>query len=152
MKTHKISIIYFLSILFLATSCGGDGGGDGGGDPEPQTYEELITGSWTMSSISVDNVDVTSDFTGFSIALTSNGKGSNAGSFSINNANGIIATSGNYSLNSSSGIVLGDGTSVSISLSNSNKTLTFAFINSNTIFSGGRTEGASGNYTVILNK
>ena len=148
---NRFHIIFTLLLLsgFITFSCG-DGGG--GGDPEPLTFEEIISGSWKMQSVTRDGTDVTADFSGFSVSLSSNGKGSSSGNFSISNSGGIIATSGSYTVNGSSGIQLSDGTSVTLSLSNSNNTLTFSFNNPNNIFSGGRTAGASGNYTVVLNK
>lgn len=144
----KILYKYFslLITLGLLTACGGEGGTD----PEPTSFEELISANWSMQSVTVDGTDVTSDFTGFSVVLNSNGKGSNSGSFTISNANGVIDSSGSYTVNGSSGIVLNGSISVSVSLSNENNTMTFAFNNPDDIFSGGRTEGTAGNYTVVL--
>jgi len=144
-------IIVTLVVLF--PSCKDSNGG--GGDPEI-SIDEKLNGSWTLQSVTVDGVDVTSDFSGFSLTLNYSGPNTGTGHYSINNSKGLLYASGNYTLNGTTSVTLAgdDGSTVNatISLTDGDKVLSFAFNNPTTLYGGGRSEAISGNYIFILKK
>lgn len=149
MKTIKnILILSLIASVLVFPSCGDD-------DSE-LTIDQLIAGTWTLSSVTVDGGDATSEFTGFSMTIT------DGGSYTVNNGGGLLS-GGTYFLNSwgtvtthssmdlseSSGIAT---YSAQVVMSNGNTTLTLSFYNPTTTFGSGRTEGARGDYVFVLNK
>ena len=150
MKTLKTFLsIAVVAALTVFSSCGED---------EPGlSFDEIVAGTWSLSSVTVDGSDVTSDFSGFSLSLNHNGPNSGSGSYSTNNG-GSLLTSGEYyadgtkiyTMNESSGMTSYSITS--FSLTNDNKTLTFGFNNPTTTLGGGRTEGLAGDYVFVFTK
>ena len=151
MKTIKALLsIAVVAALTVFSSCGG-------GDDDPGlSLDEKLNGTWALSSVTVDNADVTGDFGGFQLSLSYSGPDFGGGNYNITNANNILYSSGGYTLNGTTGMNLngGDGSyvSVQIALSNDDKTLTFSFYNPTTNFGGGRTAVLEGNYEFVLNK
>jgi len=153
MKTIKALLsIAVVAALTVFSSCGG---GDDGGAPSI-SIDEKLSGNWSLSSVTRDNSDVTGEFSGFSISLSSSGPNSGGGSYSASNG-GTLLTSGSYSLSGTSSISFSESSgsvtySATSSLSNEDKTLTISFYNPTTTFGGGRTEGLAGDYVFVLNK
>lgn len=153
MKTIKnIFTLALLATVLIFPSCGGDGG-----ENEPSiSFDEKLNGTWTLTSVTVDGSDVTSDFTGFQISLSSSGPDSGGGNYTITNGNSVLFSDGSYSLNGTTNMNLngGDGsnTNATISLSADEATLTLSFYNPNTTFGGGRVDGAAGDYVFVLSK
>jgi hypothetical protein len=95
MKSERVALQAVLSALMITSlvvfsSCGG------GGDPEPAvTKKEEVTAllvgkSWKIKSVSVDNVDKTSMFTGLIVTFTSTG-------FTVTNPDPIWPATGTWS-------------------------------------------------------
>ena len=158
----KISTIYiikgfrhlkFVFILLTLISwvfmigCSDDGGGP---DPEPNPQAEVLlklSGSWTVSSITRNGVDVTGDYAGFTLTLTST-------TFSTTNGTGAWEPSGTWTWNDPEGtsILLSNGVIVQLDFSNNDSTLTCSFTLPETIINIGRTKALAGNYVFVLNK
>ena len=152
MKTIKnIFALALIAFVMVFPSCGGDGGG------EPSiSFDEKMNGTWTLTSVTLDGTDVTSDFTGFQISLSSSGPNSGGGFYTITNGNNMLYSSGSYSLNGTTNMNLngddGSSTSATISLSADGTTLTLSFYNPTTTLGGGRVDGAAGDYVFVLSK
>ena len=153
MNIKNIFLMIMLGIGVLFTTC--KNGGGGGDDPE-LSIDEKLNGSWSLQSVTVDGVDVTSDFSSFGLTLNYNGPNTGTGHYTINNSNGLLFASGMYTLNGTTSVALSgdDGSTVSaaISLSDGDKVLSFSFNNPTTLYGGGRIEGISGDYIFILKK
>jgi len=151
MKTIKnILLLSLIATMLVFPSCGG-------GDDPSISLDELLSGSWKLSSVTVDGNDVTSDFSGFTLSLSSNGPNSGGGYYSATNG-GSLLTSGSYNVDNTKIYTMNESNGqnsysiTSFSLTNDNKTLTFGFYNPTTTFGGGRIEGLSGEYVFVLNK
>jgi|AntRauTorckE6833_2_1112554.scaffolds.fasta_scaffold59408_1 hypothetical protein len=145
---NLISII-FIGTLFIFTSCGGEDEPD---DPAG-TFAEKLKGTWQLNNVTLDNSDVTNDFTGFAVNFVFQGE--NQGSFTIANANSAIMSEGNFSLIGTSSVNLsngGENIEVNLSLSEDGTVLVFSFRNDETTFAEGRILGLEGDYVFELDK
>lgn len=107
-----------------------------------EKFTEEITGTWSASSVVVDNVNLT-DFNSFSLTLGD-------GTYSTENANGVWPATGTWSYTDTgiTSITRDDNIVMTINLVDDN-TLTISFIYSS---SGGRTNGINDNYTFNLTR
>lgn len=150
MKTIKIILLFTVLVaVALFSSCGE-------GDEPGISFDEQMNGTWTISSVTRDGSDVTSEFGGFQLTLSFYGPNTGGGGYTVINANNVLFESGNYTLNGATSMNLNgnDGTNINaqISLSEDGSSLTFSFYNPTTMFGGGRVSGAAGDYVFVLTK
>lgn len=149
MKTilNLVSII-FISTLFIFTSCKGKD------DPDPTvSFGQKLSGTWKLNNVTLDNSDVTNEFSGFSVNFTSHND--IQGTFTCTNTNDVIFSDGTYVLNGTSSMTLsngGENINVNLTLSEDGKTLIFSFHNDKTTFTPGRILGITGDYVFELIK
>ena len=137
-------------IIAITVSCGGDG--NGGDDPIPETSAttlERLQGTWTLSSVTRDGNDVTSEFDGFAIAISNTSYTITNGGTAWSVASGSMGINGDTAVSIDS---MGGNTNISIAFSNSDKTLTLTVSVANSIFGGGRVSSLAGNYVFVLTK
>jgi hypothetical protein len=137
-KTRLIACLLLLLSFQLFTSCKKD-------DPDPraQRINDLTT-TWKLKSVKNDNVDVTQQYTGFT--LTINGQ-----NYITTNGGNPWPDAGTYEimLEDLSIIRRSDGTNITIdSITGDELILSFKF---NTL-AGGRTKGVTGNFTFSLTR
>jgi len=133
------------------SACSDDGGDgpnpDSDPDPQAEALQKLSSGTWSVSSITRNGTDVTSDFAGFTISFTSSG-------FTTTNGTGAWEASGSWNWEDPQGasIRLDNGIIVQLVFSNNDATLTCSFTVPETIFNIGRTKALAGNFVFVLNK
>jgi hypothetical protein len=121
--------------LFQLTSCGGKG------DPTPSAQDvvkaKLISNTWKVQSVSVDNVDQTIVYKGLTLNFT-------ATNFSTTNGAAAWPSSGTWSFNSTDGssILRSDGITIAVEVTDTTLRLTFTW--SKTTLGGGRIESVGG--------
>jgi hypothetical protein len=138
----SIALLYTSVLLF--SSCGGDD------DPTAQEKAmKLLVGTWTVNSVTVDGVNHSDLFTGFTITFTDNPP-------AYSTANGGLVwdePGGNINFTNANATAFnrGDGKEVTISSLTSNS-LVLKLNWDKTTFGGGRTESVSGEHTFTLSK
>ena len=142
----NLTILIVLSTVALFTACGG------GDTPTPVTdpTQEIIDGlgkTWTISSVTLDNSDVTSDWSGFELTFNTS-KGYSASDLSDESVL-IWPTIGTYSFPNQNNALLverNDGVQISISnLTETSATLSFQITGRN-----GRSEGLIGAWVFVM--
>ncbi len=145
---NKLLPILFIVLLF---SCGGDE------SPNPTlelTALDKIQGTWKMSSVTRDNVDESSEFSGFSITFSqTNYTITNGGNAWVD----ITGSIGNFDTGSNASsfqVQFANTGSVTVNMafSDENKTLTMSFTVDNTSFGIGRVSGLAGSYVFVVKK
>jgi len=116
-------------------------------DPQAAALQKLISGTWSVNSVTRDGIDVTDDFSGFTLNFTSSG-------FTATNGDTAWEGSGTWSWADAQGnsIQLSNGILVQLSFSNDDTRLTLSFTVPTTTFDIGRSQGIAGNYVFILGK
>jgi hypothetical protein len=144
MKTYKILIsLMALSVTVFFAAC--DKGSEG--PNEEQRFLEKIAGEWTLTTVTVDDVDVTGSFTGMAITFTSRKN------YSVTNGiPPIWPASGSFILQPKGDdlfdILRDDGMLIKVSnFTHQTATLSFTYT-----FAGGRRNSISGRYEFIMNK
>ena len=138
---HYYKIVFpsiFLALLTFLSACKKD-------DPNPTTLRiKELTSVWNVSSVINDDVDVTSQFSGFKLTI-------NDRTYSTINGGNPWPASGTYEINSTdlNTILRSDGTAVTIDEITAT-TLILSFNFSSLV--GGRLSGVTGNFTFSLNK
>lgn len=137
-RINTIMLVVSLSIFMLFSSCKKD-------DPDPlaQRINEL-TAIWKLKSVENDNVDVTDQYTGFT--LTINGK-----NYTTTNGGNPWPDTGTYDISAEdlSTVRRSDGTNITIDkVAADELILSFNY----TSLSAGRTHGVTGNFTFSLIK
>jgi hypothetical protein len=132
----------------MLSSCGG-----GGGEPEPSLQEKakqnLTASPWKVISVTVDGVDKTSLFTGFTITFTS------APSFNYTTTNGgaVWPSSGGWSFSDSDGKALNFSGVLPIQLTTLTETsLVMSFAWNKNTFGSGRSGSIKGNHVFTMGK
>jgi hypothetical protein len=144
MKTYKTLVIFLthISIVLLLISC------SGGSNPQPASPQDqakalLTSGTWKLQSESVDGVDLTALFNGFTITFTSSG-------YTTTKGGAIWPASGTWSFQgtSTTTIVRNDGVVVQLQLASSSLVMT---IDWPTTTLGGKIESTRGSnvFTMI---
>lgn len=117
---------------------------DDGLSPDQQRIKDLTT-TWTLGSVTNDNVDVTDQFTGFMLVI-------NDTNYTTKNGGNAWSASGSYSFveNNIDHLMRDDNVQITIdSFSSSEITLSFTI---NQVNTGGRINGITGNFTFSLIK
>ena len=141
---------YFRSLIFftfslgalMLISCGDDDDASVADDPVEQTEEEkqlesLSASAWTMSSITLDGADVTTNFSGLVLTIKSDKTYSTNGSYDP-----VWPSSGSFTFGSDiNTLTRDDGVSMTISVSETSLTVTFTYADS-----GGRIDALPGDY------
>ena len=141
---------YFRSLIFftfslgalMLISCGDDDDASVADDPVEQTEEEkqlesLSASAWTMSSITLDGADVTTNFSGLVLTIKSDKTYSTNGSYDP-----VWPSSGSFTFGSDiNTLTRDDGVSMTISVSETSLTITFTYADS-----GGRIDALPGDY------
>mgnify|MGYP003957206999 CR=1 FL=1 len=141
---HFRSFIFFIFSIAAMTliSCGDDDDGSVADDPAEQTEEEkqlesLSASAWTMSSITLDGADATSNFDGLVLTIKSDKTYSTNGSYDP-----VWPSSGSFTFGSDiNTLTRDDGVSMTISVSETSLTVTFTYADS-----GGRIDALPGDY------
>ncbi|GAB5526055.1 MAG: hypothetical protein Roseis2KO_39270 [Roseivirga sp.] len=137
--TQKTSQLCFLVIIALACSCGGDDG--------PTPLEERLrdlTATWSVSSVSNDNTDVTSQFSGFNLTVSGDK------TYSTTNGGNPWPASGTFDIASENLDLFRRDDNVDISIVNITETqLTLSFNMSSV---RGTASGITGSFTFNLTK
>ena len=141
---------YFRSLIFftfslgalMLISCGDDDDASVADDPTEQTEEEkqlesLSASAWTMSSITLDGADVTTNFSGLVLTIKSDKTYSTNGSYDP-----VWPSSGSFTFGSDlNTLTRDDGVSMTIAVSETSLTVTFTYADS-----GGRIDALPGDY------
>ncbi len=141
---------YFRSLIFftfslgalMLISCGDDDDASVADDPVEQTEEEkqlesLSASAWTMSSITLDGADVTTNFSGLVLTIKSDKTYSTNGSYDP-----VWPSSGSFTFGSDlNTLTRDDGVSMTIAVSETSLTVTFTYADS-----GGRIDALPGDY------
>ena len=141
---------YFRSLIFftfslgalMLISCGDDDDASVADDPTEQTEEEkqlesLSASAWTMSSITLDGADVTTNFSGLVLTIKSDKTYSTNGSYDP-----VWPSSGSFTFGSDlNTLTRDDGVSMTISVSETSLTITLTYADS-----GGRIDALPGDY------
>jgi hypothetical protein len=141
---------YFRSLIFftfslgalMLISCGDDDDASVTDDPVEQTEEEkqlesLSASAWTMSSITLDGADVTTNFSGLVLTIKSDKTYSTNGSYDP-----VWPSSGSFTFGSDlNTLTRDDGVSMTIAVSETSLTVTFTYADS-----GGRIDALPGDY------
>ena len=147
MKIVKNIVLAFTLIGIVSlTACGG------GDTPAPvvdptQEIIDALTKTWSVSSVTLDNTDVTTDWNGFTLTFDSS-KGYSATAL---NAESILVwpASGSYSFpnaNNTNQILRNDGVEITLSnVTETSATLSFQITGRN-----GRTEGLIGQWVFVM--
>ena len=133
-------------LLFLTIGCGG-GGEDPNPVAEPTTLDKL-QGTWNLSTVTRDGVDVTSEFTGFKLVIVNKDYTITNGGTAWLESSGTLSISGD---NATSIDSMGGITNIALEFSNDNKTLKLTYAIDSTVV-GGKTTGLAGNYVFVLTK
>ncbi|MBT5505940.1 MAG: hypothetical protein HOK17_02210 [Flammeovirgaceae bacterium] len=143
MKHFRSFIFFIFSIAaMMLISCGDDDDGSVADDPAEQTEEEkqlesLSASVWTMSSITLDGADATSNFDGLVLTIKSDKTYSTNGSYDP-----VWPSSGSFTFGSDiNTLTRDDGVSMTISVSETSLTITFTYADS-----GGRIDARPGDY------
>ena len=150
-----MKIIYFLFIatisLFVTglSSCGGGGNNNNQTPEDPQTVarNKLTAGTWALSFVTRDDINVNSDFTGFNITFTLTG-------YSVEKGGTALPGTGSWTFDgTSSSTIIFDGTlNVSIAFSNDDNNLRLTFTIPETDYTLGRQQKLQGTYVFDLVK
>jgi hypothetical protein len=140
---HFRSFIFFIFSIAAMTliSCGDDDDSVAD-DPTEQTEEEkqlesLSASVWTMSSITLDGADVTTNFSGLVLTINSDKTYSTNGSYDP-----VWPSSGSFTFGSDiKTLTRDDGVSMTISVSETSLTITLTYADS-----GGRIDALPGDY------
>ena len=140
---HFRSFIFFIFSIAAMTliSCGDDDDSVAD-DPTEQTEEEkqlesLSASVWTMSSITLDGADVTTNFSGLVLTINSDKTYSTNGSYDP-----VWPSSGSFTFGSDiKTFTRDDGVSMTISVSETSLTITLTYADS-----GGRIDALPGDY------
>ena len=140
---HFRSFIFFIFSIAAMTliSCGDDDDSVAD-DPTEQTEEEkqlesLSASVWTMSSITLDGADVTTNFSGLVLTINSDKTYSTNGSYDP-----VWPSSGSFTFGSDiNTLTRDDGVSMTISVSETSLTITLTYADS-----GGRIDALPGDY------
>ena len=141
---HLRSFIFFTFSLgaLMLISCGDDDDASVADDPVEQTEEEkqlesLSASAWTMSSITLDGADVTTNFSGLVLTIKSDKTYSTNGSYDP-----VWPSSGSFTFGSDlNTLTRDDGVSMTIAVSETSLTVTFTYADS-----GGRIDALPGDY------
>ena len=141
---HLRSFIFFIFSIAAMTliSCGDDDDSSVADDPAEQTEEEkqlesLSASVWTMSSITLDGADATSNFDGLVLTIKSDKTYSTNGSYDP-----VWPSSGSFTFGSDiKTLTRDDGVSMTISVSETSLTITLTYADS-----GGRIDALPGDY------
>jgi hypothetical protein len=126
----------------MLISCGDDDDASVADDPVEQTEEEkqlesLSASAWTMSSITLDGADVTTNFSGLVLTIKSDKTYSTNGSYDP-----VWPSSGSFTFGSDlNTLTRDDGVSMTIAVSETSLTVTFTYADS-----GGRIDALPGDY------
>ena len=126
----------------MLISCGDDDDASVADDPVEQTEEEkqlesLSASAWTMSSITLDGADVTTNFSGLVLTIKSDKTYSTNGSYDP-----VWPSSGSFTFGSDlNTLTRDDGVSMTLAQSETSLTVTFTYADS-----GGRIDALPGDY------
>ena len=115
-------------------------------NPQDQVKTKL-KGTWTIVFATRDNIDVTSDFNGFSITFTETGYSTNGGGVALP-VSGAWAFSGEKT----DKVVFDGDIDVTLTFSNNDTNLRLEFTIPDTIYDLGRKEVLGGDYVFELTK
>ena len=142
MKHFRSFIFFIFSIAAMMLISCGDDDDSVADDPTEQTEEEkqlesLSASVWTMSSITLDGADVTTNFSGLVLTINSDKTYSTNGSYDP-----VWPSSGSFTFGSDiNTLTRDDGVSMTISVSETSLTVTFTYADS-----GGRIDALPGDY------
>lgn len=150
-KLNTLFALLFLAGMVVMSGCKDKK------EPEEKTEEqkqiEALTGAWTVSSVSLDNSDITSDWTSFTVTFGGDKTYTSANS---NNSN-VWPASGTYDFAVSGSTVdvntmlrSGNGTDLEIALTVSENSLTMSFDYDTDIH--GRLKGTDGAWIFVMSK
>ncbi len=156
--TRTLSTLVIASLGFYCIGCGGKST-----DPDPVEKVQLarLSGTWTISSVTLDNDSRISDFTNFKLTLNgifkdSSPKGpypySVAGSRPSNNPWPSSGGTWSFETDPSKNLVRHDNPDLNIDYTLSDTQLTLSFNYSGAGFAGGRTSQVSGNWVFTFTK
>jgi hypothetical protein len=142
MKHFRSFIFFIFSIAAMTLISCGDDDDSVADDPTEQTEEEkqlesLSASVWTMSSITLDGADVTTNFSGLVLTINSDKTYSTNGSYDP-----VWPSSGSFTFGSDiKTLTRDDGVSMTISVSETSLTITLTYADS-----GGRIDALPGDY------
>ena len=139
----RLILYFFATCLCMVLACGG---GDDGPSAEELRLQEL-TATWSVNSVINDGQNVTSQFNGFTLTVTSQQ------TYTTTNGGNAWPAQGTFELvnNNLDVFTRDDNVNISItSISETNLTLTFQITEVRGTASG--TEGITGSFTFDLNK
>jgi hypothetical protein len=147
MKTGKniLSALFSIAavaILISISSCGGGGGGT----PAPDMSALLKSGTWKVSTVTVDGANELDMFTGMTLTFTS-------GNFTSTNADPVWPASGTWTLNAAAKTFSrNDGLVVTVGDNISETTLKLTLNWDKTTYGGGRTSSVAGEHVFTFGK
>ncbi|NJN42636.1 MAG: hypothetical protein HC811_10810 [Flammeovirgaceae bacterium] len=141
-KHISLSVLVVVALGAMITFMSACGGGD---DPDPvaENMTKLQSGTWKVQTVTVNGVDETDLFTGFTIKF-------NASTFNASNGDPIFPASGNYSGSLTSLSLDGGVPSINYEVTDTSLKMTLTW--SKTTFGSGRVESISGQHVFTMNK
>ena len=136
------TFVLAVSALVSMSSCGG-----GGSTPEGPNIDALLkSGTWKVKTVTVNNTDNLSLFTGLTVTFT-------AANFASTNGDPVWPVAGTWTLNSATKtITRGDGLTVTVGDGISETSLTLSLTWNKTTLGGGRTTSVAGNHIFTFGK
>lgn len=159
MKFPKIVYPFLMAATFvtvsafalLLSSC------KGGKDPEPSVGDKaisnLIASPWKVVSVTVDGIDKTSLFTGFTITFTKSS--ANTGGYSTVNGGVLWPASGQWTIadmNTANSFQRSDGVEVQLAAEVTATSLKMSLASNKNTFGPGRIESIKGQHVFTMGK
>jgi len=149
MKKLNYLLSFLIGIWLLGiTACGGGGNNNPPpSDPQVEVKAKLTSGTWNLQSATRDNIDISSDFNGFTIKFAST-------TYTVQNGGTALSSSGSWAFDgSSTTTIIFDGVlTVTLAFSNNDTNLQLRFTIPTTEYNLGRIETLQGNYVFNLAK
>jgi hypothetical protein len=144
---YLLNILVAIWLIGIAACGGGGNNNPPPSDPQAEVKAKLTSGTWNVQSVTRDNMDASSDFTGFTIKFA-------ATTYTVQNGGTALSSSGSWAFDgsSTSRIILEGVLNVALSFSNSDTNLQLRFTIPVTEYSLGRIETLQGNYVFNLVK
>lgn len=159
MKFSKISYPFLMAVSFamlnafalLLSSCGG-GSNDLALTAGDKAVVNLVAGPWKVVSVTVDGVDKTSLFTGFTITFTKSS--ANTGGYSTANGGAVWPATGQWTIgdmNTAGSFLRSDGLEVLLTeITDTSLKMSLAWTKNT--FGPGRIESISGQHVFVVGK
>lgn len=138
---NTYNYLMVLMVMVIIAGCGSDKG-----TPKPDVQAMLTSGTWTMTTVTIDGVNKNSEFEGLTISFTKNG-------FTAVGGAPVWPQTGTWTFTDAErkSITRGDGTVVDLQ-SVSQIELILAFRWNKTTLGGGRDRSLEGDHVFVLGR